>query len=202
VDCWQPDLPDPDAPLADDGSSQPVGSFDPNDKLAPAGYGDAHFVTGDTLLPYQIRFENKSDATAPAQKIVVTDTLDEDLDLNTFELTAIAFAEHTILIPPGLNHYEATVPINPEGHDLLVQIDAALDFDTRELTLTMLAVDPATGWLPQDVISSSTPSTPPLPKAASCPCPQQRVRRRSRSNGPAKMSPVARASPTTTSASP
>jgi hypothetical protein len=78
--------------------------------------------------------------------------LDADLDLDTLELTEIAFAEHTILIPPGLNHYEAAVPISPEGHDLLVQIDAALDFDTRELTVEMLAVDPATGWLPQNVM--------------------------------------------------
>ena len=145
-----PDIDDEAFDPGGTGKGDTVGSYDPNDKLGPAGYGADHFTSVNSVLPYQIRFENKAEATAPARKIVVTDTLHDDLDLSTLVLTEIAFAEHTILIPAGLDHYETTVPISPGGHDLLVQIDAALDLDTRQLTLTMLAVDPATGWLPQD----------------------------------------------------
>ena len=50
--------------------------FDPNDKFAPAGYGDVEFVRADNALGYQIRFENQPSATAPAREVVVTDTLD------------------------------------------------------------------------------------------------------------------------------
>ena len=144
-------------PAADRGSSQPVGSFDRNDKLAPAGYSNAHFVLSDSILSYQVRFENKSDATAPAQKIVVTDTLDDGLDLNTFELTEIAFGGQTIIIPPGLDHYETSLDITIDnefasGVSLRVQIDVALDINTPQLTFSMIALDPATGWLPQDVM--------------------------------------------------
>ena len=91
-----------------------------------------------------------ADATAPAQKIVITDTLDTDLDLSTFELAEIAFADQTMHIPAGLNHYEVTGAISPSGHSLLVDVDAALDLDTRKLTVTLMAVEPTTGWLAQD----------------------------------------------------
>jgi len=132
------------------GTSQIVGSFDPNDKLAPAGYGDAAFVQADGSLAYTIRFENKSDATAPARQIVVTDTLDANLNLDTFELTDITFANQTILTRPGLNHYETTVPMTANGTSILVDVQASLDRETREVTLTLRAIDQTTGWFPED----------------------------------------------------
>ncbi|UCE27207.1 MAG: hypothetical protein JSW52_00175, partial [Candidatus Coatesbacteria bacterium] len=39
---------------------------------------------GDSALSYTVRFENMADATAPAQEVIVTDTLDENLDWSTF----------------------------------------------------------------------------------------------------------------------
>ena len=40
-------------------------------------------------MPYLIQFENDPDAgaTAPAQEVFITDELDADLDLATFEFT-------------------------------------------------------------------------------------------------------------------
>jgi len=49
------------------GGSNIVIPRDPNDKIAPAGHGEAGYVQADGRLSYQIRFENISDATAPAQ---------------------------------------------------------------------------------------------------------------------------------------
>ena len=45
-------------------------------------------------------FENKSEATAPARLVSITDTLDPNLDLNTFELFEIAFASLFHVIQP------------------------------------------------------------------------------------------------------
>jgi hypothetical protein len=87
------------------GSAASVNSFDPNDMLAPAGYGDAAYVQGDGSLAYTVLFENKADATAPARLVSVTDTLDENPNLDTFELTGINFANQTLPIPAGLSHY-------------------------------------------------------------------------------------------------
>ncbi len=125
-------------------------SSDPNDKLAPAGFGGSAFVQADNSLAYQVLFENKPIATAPAQKILVTDTLDPNLDLATFVLTGITFADQTIAIPAGLDHYETTLPIKANGVDLLADVNASLDRATRTFTLTLQAIDPATGWLPDD----------------------------------------------------
>jgi RHS repeat-associated protein len=128
----------------------PVHSIDPNDKLGPAGFGDAAYIQSDNTLSYQVRFENESKATAPARRVLVTDTLDPNLDLNSLSLTEIDFANQTIAIPPGLDHYETTVPMIANGTSILVQITAALDRDTRQLTLTLDAVDPTTGTFPED----------------------------------------------------
>ena len=82
------------------GSSQrraapaPRGRFDPNAMIGPSGYGPSNFVSGSaqTRFPYQIDFENSPTATAPAQQVTITDTLDPNLDLSTFQLTGSASA--------------------------------------------------------------------------------------------------------------
>jgi hypothetical protein len=60
-----------------------VGSFDPNFKeVTPRGIGAQGYIPfSDTLLNYVIHFQNTG--TAPAQLVVVTDTLDSDLDFMT-----------------------------------------------------------------------------------------------------------------------
>lgn len=60
-------------------------SFDPNDKqVFPEGQGQLNYVTMDEWLTYQIRFQNTG--TDTAFRVVIIDTLDAALDLNTFTL--------------------------------------------------------------------------------------------------------------------
>ncbi|MEO1411282.1 MAG: T9SS type A sorting domain-containing protein [Bacteroidota bacterium] len=60
-----------------------TGSYDPNDKqVSPAGEGDEGLVYAtDTLLGYLIRFQNTG--TDTAFTVVIKDTLESDLDLET-----------------------------------------------------------------------------------------------------------------------
>ena len=97
-----------------------AGSFDPNAMIGPSGYGPSNFVSGaaQTRFPYQIDFENSPTATAPAQQVVITDTLDPNLDLSTFQLTEIAFGDTVLTIPPGSQDYQTTVPMTYNGVDL------------------------------------------------------------------------------------
>lgn len=125
-------------------------SFDPNDKRGPNGVGSGHFVRSGDSLSYQISFENEADATAPARLVTITDVLDASLDLNTFELTEIAFGSHFISIPVGLNHYESMEFMGANGTPIAVDIQATLDFNTRALTVVLSALDPTTGWYPED----------------------------------------------------
>lgn len=62
-----------------------VQSWDPNDKAGPAGFGEQGFIPQDEQLQYVIYFENVDTATASAEEIVITDTLDTDLDWSTLE---------------------------------------------------------------------------------------------------------------------
>ncbi|MEX2139552.1 MAG: RHS repeat-associated core domain-containing protein [Pirellulales bacterium] len=133
------------------GSSDGAGSFDPNDKLAPVGFGESAYLSADQTLAYTVRFENKSDATAPARLIDVSDSLDPDLDLDTFELTEITFAGQTLSIPSGVDRYDARVPISVgDGVPIVVNVHAALDRENRHLSLALEALDPTTGWFPEN----------------------------------------------------
>ena len=135
-----------------------VGSFDPNDKLGPAGFGTQGFVQPG-VLQYEILFENDPDlgATIPAQEVFVTDPLDADLDLSTLEVTAFGFDNRTFSVPPGLAHYETTIDLRPEGIDLLVPVELDVDMKTRTLAATFRSLDPLTGQLPDDVDAGFLP---------------------------------------------
>jgi uncharacterized repeat protein (TIGR01451 family) len=62
-------------------------SYDPNDKqVSPAGVGASHIVAEGTPLEYLIRFQNTG--TDVAYNVVITDTLDEYLDVSTLQIGA------------------------------------------------------------------------------------------------------------------
>jgi len=159
---WSEDPPPvPNEPRTNDGGSGsgriPRPACDPDKKIGPAGFSKANFVQAGETLSYHIQFENMSDAGSPAHKIIITDELDEDLDVNTLELTEIAFANRTIIVPKGLSYYHATMDIVVDNEcvsetTIRVDIDVSLDIDSRMLTCTLMGIDPNTGWLPEDIM--------------------------------------------------
>ena len=144
----------------DDDNTTGVRSFDPNDKIGPAGSGDAHYIIAGSLMPYSIYYENDPDsgATAPAQVVRVVDTLDADLDLTTFELGDInLYGDFTVDVPAGLQYYQDTVDLRPEGNDLLVRVTAGLDSNTRTVTWLFESLDPDTLLPPDDAMAGFLP---------------------------------------------
>ena len=120
-----------------------VTSVDPNDKLGAHGT-----LSGQQALPYSVRFENLSSATAPAQQVVVVDALDPlKLDANTVSLDAITFGSVRLMPPPGLMSYATQVDLRP-GQNLLVNVSASLDRFTGVLSWYFLSIDPVTGQPP------------------------------------------------------
>ena len=104
-----------------------VASFDPNDKAGPAGQGAQGWLSTRRKFPYMIRFENEAEATAPAKKVIITDTLDltvfnpESLELKSFSIGAKSFD-----IPNGKREYREIVDLRPQV-DALVELDVSLD---------------------------------------------------------------------------
>jgi len=65
--------------------SNAVRSWDPNEKIGPTGYGTKNYITSAGRMNYRILFENKKEATAPAWKVTIVDTLGPEFDPESFE---------------------------------------------------------------------------------------------------------------------
>jgi hypothetical protein len=52
-----------------------VSSWDPNEIVGPSGFGDQNFMSSIPTMHYTIFFENKKEATAPAYRVQIIDTL-------------------------------------------------------------------------------------------------------------------------------
>jgi len=138
---------------------------DPNDITGPTGFGTQGFLPANTTLPYRIDFTNEANATAPADVVTVTEQLDPNLDLTTFQLGDLGFGNTIIQVPAGLTSYSTTVNLpstapgaGPNG--LEVEISASLNPKTGLVTWTFTSIDPTTqdipidpsvGFLPPDV---------------------------------------------------
>jgi len=123
-------------------------SFDPNDKVGPAG--NRGYVDGVAPLPYTVFFENLPTASGDAFEVTITDQLDvAKYDLETFSLGPIGFGARFVAVPPGLQSFSTQVDLRPE-RDILVGIDAALDRDTGIVRWKLTTLDPATGEFPEN----------------------------------------------------
>ena len=107
--------------------SAAVTSMDPNIKTGPAGFGSQNFVTTASPFPYKVEFENASTASAPAQRVEITDRLDPSLDWTTFQWTSVTFGDHVIRVPANSQHYVTTVPMTYNGSTFRVVIELNLD---------------------------------------------------------------------------
>jgi hypothetical protein len=143
--------PPPPPPQVRPAGNQPVRnatSFDPNDKIGPGGSGTGVFIQPGPMA-YEIEFENSPQfATAAAQEVFITDELDNDLDLETFQFTGFGFGSHRYDVPAGLSHYQRTIDLRAEGIDFLVPVLLDLNKATRQVSMTFRTLDPLTLQLP------------------------------------------------------
>jgi len=110
-----------------DTQTKSVNSEDPNAKAGPSGYGSQNFVSDANSLPYRVDFENAPTASAPAQRVDVTDQLDPTLDWSTFQWTGFGFGDNVISVPANTQHYQTTVPMTYNG--VTFRVVVTLDFD-------------------------------------------------------------------------
>ncbi|MBI4022723.1 hypothetical protein HY375_00985, partial [Candidatus Berkelbacteria bacterium] len=123
-------------------------SKDPNDILGPTGYGEEQWVANNTVFPYAIRFENDpKQATADAQQVVVTETLDGNLDLATFEWGSYGFGSHRFSVEGEAkteDSFSRRIDLVAE-QNLYVDAEGTLDRGSRQVKWTLTAIDPSTG---------------------------------------------------------
>lgn len=69
-------------------------AYDPNDKqVFPIGYTEEHLILNETDLDFLVRFQNTGNA--PATNVLITDTIDENFDLASFNLLANS---HSVMV--------------------------------------------------------------------------------------------------------
>ena len=152
--------PDPNADPAGNWRAVPARkqifqSHDPNEKYGTQGGGDMHAVRSDRPLDYVVGFQNLPTASAAAQTVTVTDTLDPaKVDLSTFALGPIAFGDQVLSPPAGVKTWTKTVDMRP-GKDWLVKVEAALSGAT--VTWKFTTLDPQTLAKTTDVLAGFLP---------------------------------------------
>ncbi len=156
-----PDPPDGALDVVDEAWTENVWAWDPNEKVGPRGFGTARWIDGSTPLAYTIYFENKEEALAPAQQVVISDTLDADLDWSSLIVTEVAFGDQVLPVIDGIGGAYLLVDIadyRPEvTRTWQVEVIADLDHATGAFTVVMTTLDPETGEFPDDPLAGFLP---------------------------------------------
>ena len=116
-------------------------SCDPNEMVGPEGTGEARYVQPGEWMTYTIYFENKTNATAAAQEVYVSDALSDCLDWSTFEMGEIAFGNQIDLGLSGMRN--GTSDATMEGTNFIVRTSLSLDETTGLATWYLRIVDPS-----------------------------------------------------------
>jgi hypothetical protein len=138
----------PEEPPWKHGTPNPEFPEDPNEKVGPAGYSSAAFVSVQQPMTYTVYFANETNATAYVRQVGITDPLDPSLDILTFRLSEIAFGGVTITVPTNLAVYQTRVTLPPPNpSNVVVDVSAVVNPQSRSVSWTMNAIDLNTGQL-------------------------------------------------------
>jgi RHS repeat-associated protein len=125
------------------GSTELVFNHDPNEMIGPDGVGTKKWVSVNDRLPYQVLFENDSNATAPVKNVKVTYPIDPKQDGNTFQLGSVGFNNLNFTIPAGLNAYYQRLDAR-DSLGLYVDLTAGYDAANRQAFWLFQSIDPNT----------------------------------------------------------
>ena len=122
---------------------------DPNDIVGPQSFGDEHWTSSQNALPYTIHYENQASASAPAQEVTITQTLDSDLNAGSFRLGDFGWSDIYIAVPDGTSFYIDRIDLT-ETKGYLVDVTAGIDVAKHEAYWSFTTIDPTTGEIPVD----------------------------------------------------
>ncbi|MBN2614303.1 MAG: T9SS type A sorting domain-containing protein [Bacteroidales bacterium] len=138
-------------------------SHDPNAKYGPAGRGSSFYVPTDREYQYMITYENDSTATAAAQRVIITDTLDKNvLDINSFRPVGFGFSDTSYFYQPT-DGDTVDIDMRPKKA-IIVRVFHQLDISSGILTWTFLTLDPNTYELVEGVDDGFLPPNKKSPE--------------------------------------
>jgi uncharacterized repeat protein (TIGR02543 family) len=122
-------------------------SYDPNEMVGPAGTGTNRALDAGEGYEWTIYFENRTNATAAASEVRVTQALSPQLDWASFEMVEVSFGETTDIGLAGKAN--GTSETNLAGTNWTVRTEVALDATNGRATWYLRVVDPEgdeDGW--------------------------------------------------------
>lgn len=137
-------------------SQRAVTSFDPNDILGPVGAGEQRYIAGDVPLEYRVLFENLPAATAPAQRVVITNQLNASLfDTSSLLFEEIRFGETIYRLPYASPTIDEVLDLRP-SQNMLVHVTAGVT-PGGQVHWELQAIDPETLAPPEDPLAGFLP---------------------------------------------
>ncbi|MBM2815413.1 MAG: hypothetical protein HW421_2175 [Ignavibacteria bacterium] len=127
-----------------------VSSFDPNEMVGPYGYKNQKYTGTEGKFNYKIYFENKPIATAPAQEVIILDTLDKSkFDFSSFSFGPFSFGGKSYSPLNGLKEF--TIDIDSiSKFNVLLKVNAKFDTVTGIVKWQYITLDKKTMDYPED----------------------------------------------------
>jgi hypothetical protein len=126
-----------------------VTAIDPNELVGPSGVGSQRYISGEGPSQYRVFFENTPQATAPAQRIEVTDQLDTSkFDPGSVLFSSFHFGKHSLVLPYPEANVDETVNLQP-AEDLEVHVTASVS-PAGKVQVILQSIDPDTLEAPSD----------------------------------------------------
>jgi PKD repeat protein len=128
-----------------------VSSFDPNEMVGPAGFGEKNYIARYSRMPDTVLLEKKKEATAPAHVVTITDTL----DLSVFNVSEFSFSSFgwgdSVYSPQGngLKEFSMDIDLRPEK-ELITRVSAKLDTLEGIVKWEFLSLNPESMELEED----------------------------------------------------
>jgi hypothetical protein len=142
-------------------SQRQVTAIDPNELVGPNGVGSQHYISGEQPLQYRVFFENTPSATAPAQRIEITDQLDTSkFDPASVLFSSFRFGHQSLVLPYPETSVDETIDLQP-AENLEVHVTASVSAGGK-IQIVLQAIDPDTLEPPSDpTVGLLPPNTSP-----------------------------------------
>ncbi len=138
-------------------------SHDPNAKYGPSGRASSIFVSTHKDFQYMITYENDSAATAPAQRVIIIDTLDKNVfDIQSFIPVGFGFGD-TAYFYQANDGDTVDIDMRP-NKQIIVRVIHSLDKTSGILTWTFLTLDPDTYELVENIDDGFLPPNKKSPE--------------------------------------
>jgi hypothetical protein len=140
-----------------------VQSSTPEDKYGPVGFdlsdtpleNRERFVPADQEFYYKVDFWNKEDATAPACDVLVKDSLDPNLDLNSFRFEGVGFRKWSVDLE-SCQYFNVNVDMRSDVN-LIVNVEGTFDAQSGQMEWIFRSLDPYTLQTPEDPMAGFLP---------------------------------------------